>query len=262
MRVIISMLMLLSSFYANASVKIYENDTSILGFEQTGNSTKVTSTLYGGSAPLGENTSADCVVKYSLEAEGVNFKGRLISFYTDIMSYSGESKSTASFEPVGRVMTYISDISLDVCPVGTDFIGDYYLVSDRTSKYKSDFDSLIRFNYANALKVFHSEGVASAIGLLEPYVQQSINNGYYYPDIFNDYGFLLQQAGRNADAVTVLKVVVKNTPKRVVAYLNIADAYWGLGDKVRSSQNYKKYIALMKSSHDEKIPVRAIDRSK
>ncbi|VDY63740.1 tetratricopeptide repeat protein [Shimwellia blattae] len=146
--------------------------------------------------------------------------------------------------------------------MATDFVGDYDLVSDKTAKYKSYFDILIKLNYTNALKVFRLRGVSSAIDLIEPYVQQSIHNDYYYADVFNDYGFLLQQAGRNVDAVTVLNIVVKNTPKRAVAYLNIADAYWASGDVTKSSQNYKEYIKLMKISHNNKIPKRAIDRSK
>ena len=263
MRVITSLFVLFSfCANANANVKIYENDTSILSLEQAGGSAGITSTLYGGSNQSGESSPADCVVKYSLAPEGVNFKGNLIPFFTDVMSYSGKSKSTASFELVGRVMTYVSDTPLDVCPMGTDFIGDYDLVNDKIPNYKTDFDALIKFNYENALKSFRSKDVDAAIAFLEPYMQQSMHDGYYYPDIFNDYGFLLQQAGRNSDAITVLNVVVKNTPKRMVAYLNIADAYWGLGDKVKSSQNYKKYINLMQSSHNDKIPERAFDRSK
>lgn len=262
MRVITSLFMLSFSLCVNANVKIYENDTSILSVEQTGDNSKISSTLYGGSNQSGEASPADCAVKYSLEFDGVNFKGRLISFYTDIMSYSGDNKKTASFETKRNIMTYFSDVSLDVCPIGSDFAGDYYLVNYETDKYKYDFDSLIKLNYTNALKHFHSKDVPSAITLLEPYVQQSIHSNYFYPDIFNDYGFLLQQAGRNEDAVTILNIVVKNAPKRMVAYLNIADAYWALGEEAKSSQNYKKYISLMQSAHNNKIPKRAIDRSK
>ncbi|QBC01246.1 tetratricopeptide repeat protein [Enterobacter cloacae] len=262
MKMITSIFFLSFAFYANAGVQIYANDTSVLVLERIEGKAGVTSTLYGGSSDSGASSPADCVIKYSLENAGNNYKGVLIPFSTEVMSYSSESKNVASFEPNGSVITYLSDTAPDICPMGTDFTGDYDLVSIKKPEYKKDFDSLIKFNYTNALNVFRSKDITRSIVLLEPYIQTAIDNNYYYPDVFNDYGFLLQQSGRNKDAVRILILVVKNTPKRTVAYLNLADAYWGIGDKSNASQNYKKYISLMAGASYGKIPSRAIERSK
>ncbi|WP_416260558.1 tetratricopeptide repeat protein [Gibbsiella quercinecans] len=178
------------------------------------------------------------------------------------MSYSNESKNLASFEPTGSMMTYLSNTTPDVCPIGTDFTGDYDLVNMKKPEYKKDFDTLIKLNYTNAINVFRSKDITRSIMFLEPYIQTALDNNYYYPDIFNDYGFLLQQAGRNKDAVRILSLVVKNTPKRAVAYLNLADAYWDAGDKLNASLNYKKYISLKADANHDNIPIRAIERSK
>ena len=98
--------------------------------------------------------------------------------------------------------------------------------------------------------------------LLEPYIQTALDNNSYYPNVLNDYGFLLQQAGRNKDSVRILSLVVKYTPKRTVAFLKLADAYWGVGDKLNASLNYKKYTSLNTDANHDKIPIRAIERSK
>lgn len=261
MKVIISAFVLFFSSYAAASIQIYENDTGVLGLEKTEGKTEVTSTLYGGSNDSGAASPADCVVKYSLKIDGGNYRGILIPFSTEYMSYSNE-KNEASFEPNGSVITYLSNAFLDICPMGTDFTGDYNLVDVRNPDYKNNFDALIKLNHTNALNLFNSEDVYRAIELLEPYIRESISNNYYYSNIFNDYGFLLQQAGRNSDALSILNLVIKNTPKRTVVYLNIADAYWGGGDKFNAAKNYKKYISLMNGVNNSKIPSRAIERSK
>lgn len=261
MRKIISIFFLSFSFYVNSSVQIYSNDTSILGLERTKSGEVLTSTLYGGSNGSGAASPADCIIKYTLSVEDKTYKGLLIPFTTEAMSYSSEKKSTATFEFYDDKITYLSDMVPDVCPMGTDFIGDYKLVREKDIAYKSDFDSLIGFNYTNALKVFRKESAAKAATLLEPYIQESISKKFYYQNIFNDYGFLLQQAGKNDDAIDILKVVINKSPKRVVAYLNIADAYWEVGDNKKSMENYKEYISLMESYNSRDIPKRAIERS-
>jgi len=259
---ITSVFFLSFAFYANAGIQIYASDTSVLVLEKLEEKAEVTSTLFGGSNDSGASSPADCVIKYSLESVGNNYKGVLIPFTTETMSYSNESKNVASFEPTGSMMTYRSNATPDVCPIGTDFTGDYDLVNMKKSEYKKDFDTLIKLNYTNGINVFRSKDITRSIMFLEPYIQTALDNNYYYPDIFNDYGFLLQQAGRNKDAVKILSLVVKNTPKRAVAYLNLADAYWDVGDKLNASLNYKKYTSLKTYANHDKIPIRAIERSK
>jgi hypothetical protein len=82
-------------------------------------------------------------------------------------------------------------------------------------------------------------------------------------DKFNDLGFFLEQGGECLKAIPVLLKVVERFPARTVAYLNLADAYWGVNNNLEANNNYSKYVALMRENGKElKIPKRAIDRSK
>ncbi|MBK5377526.1 tetratricopeptide repeat protein [Pseudomonas sp. TH43] len=87
---------------------------------------------------------------------------------------------------------------------------------------------------------------------------------YYYPGMVqwsNDLGFLFSEAGFYQEAIELLKVVVAENPDRTVAYLNLADAYWGEGLKELSVENYKKYSLLMQQSGKAaKVPKRVGER--
>ncbi|PZX01904.1 hypothetical protein DFS28_101251 [Pseudomonas sp. 478] len=88
---------------------------------------------------------------------------------------------------------------------------------------------------------------------------------YYFPKNpgwSNDLGFLFEESGHYGEAVELLSYIVANNPDRVVAYLNLADSYWGLGNKKQAAENYKKYTSLMvQSGKNAKIPKRVIERS-
>jgi len=49
----------------------------------------------------------------------------------------------------------------------------------------------------------------------------------YHPHIYNVYGYFLQQAGMNQQAIVYLSIVKNKSPNRIVIYLNLADTYWG-----------------------------------
>lgn len=79
--------------------------------------------------------------------------------------------------------------------------------------------------------------------------------------VFNDIGYYWQQAGFNHDAIWLLNKVIENDPQRMVAYLNIADAYWAEGDKATAAKNYNMYAQLMASGgKQQKIPGRVKER--
>jgi hypothetical protein len=88
---------------------------------------------------------------------------------------------------------------------------------------------------------------------------------YYFsknPGWSNDLGFLFEESGHYGEAVELLSYVVAQNPDRAVAYLNLADSYWGLGKKELAAENYKKYNSLMvQSGKTAKIPKRVIERS-
>ena len=92
-----------------------------------------------------------------------------------------------------------------------------------------------------------------------------IAEAYFYPDKVgwsNDLGFLFAEAGYYSESVELLRKVISENPERTVAYLNIADAYWGLSQKDLAAENYKKYISMMQQSGKAmKIPKRVLERS-
>ncbi|WP_085578991.1 MULTISPECIES: M48 family metallopeptidase [unclassified Pseudomonas] len=88
---------------------------------------------------------------------------------------------------------------------------------------------------------------------------------YYYPQHpgwSNDLGFLLGEAGYYAESIQLLNAVIAHNPERTVAYLNLADGYWGVDDKQRASAAYKQYASRMsEAGKAPRIPPRVLERS-
>jgi len=69
---------------------------------------------------------------------------------------------------------------------------------------------------------------------------------------YNNIAYYLQKAGANEEAVYLLEKILEKFPKRTVAYYNLGDAYWALGDKKRAIKAYMTYIEQMKAKGKEK----------
>lgn len=77
----------------------------------------------------------------------------------------------------------------------------------------------------------------------------------------NDYVYYLCRNKNSVLAARLLKEVHKKFPERVVAILNLADAYWDIGMKSDACPIYKEYIAKMtKNGKDGRIPQSAKSR--
>ncbi len=80
---------------------------------------------------------------------------------------------------------------------------------------------------------------------------------------YNDVGFFLLEAKQYGQAIYILENVLYKYPNRIVAYINLGDAYWGLDNKSDAKEAYKKYIELMKANGKQsKIPQRIYNREK
>jgi hypothetical protein len=64
----------------------------------------------------------------------------------------------------------------------------------------------------------------------------------------NDYAYYLYRNKNSVLAALLLKEIHKKFPERVVAILNLADAYWDIGMKSDACPLYKEYIAKMKKN--------------
>jgi len=61
----------------------------------------------------------------------------------------------------------------------------------------------------------------------------------------NNIAYYLQKANANEEAIYLLEKILKKFPKRTVAYYNLADAYWELGEKKKAIEAYMTYIEQM-----------------
>lgn len=81
--------------------------------------------------------------------------------------------------------------------------------------------------------------------------------------MLNDYAFYAEKYGQPIPAIIILNGIINRDPERVVAYLNLADAYWDINSFDSARTKYKKYIELMKKEGKEnKIPSIVFERSK
>ncbi|OCL97661.1 hypothetical protein AAX29_01814 [Aliarcobacter thereius] len=77
---------------------------------------------------------------------------------------------------------------------------------------------------------------------------------------YNDIAYYLHQADANEEAIFLLEKIIEKYPNRIVAYLNLADAYIAINDKEKAKKNYKRYVELMKQDNkEEKIPKRVLE---
>ncbi len=78
----------------------------------------------------------------------------------------------------------------------------------------------------------------------------------------NDFAYSLGNINPSF-AIDLLQKIIKKYPNRFVVYLNLADNYWAINKKDLAKENYKKYIALMKSQNKDlkKIPQEVWERA-
>jgi len=249
---------------ANAGVTLYKNDFTVMSVEEhTEKSVSLTATLNGGSSDMGESSPADCIIKLGLVKTGKGGLASLLPFSSELMGYTDHEKEIAAFNIGVNQFTLSFLKNVDVCPIGTDFSGDYFLVNKESKEFESSFNELLNNNYSNATKLFHAGKTDMAISLLEPYMSESLANKIYNQNIYNDYGYFLQLVGMHKEAIKYLSVVEKESPNRTVVYLNLADSYWVEGNIQDAKKNYKKYVDMMKrTGKRNNIPPRAVERIK
>ena len=97
-------------------------------------------------------------------------------------------------------------------------------------------------------------------------VEEGAKNGKNYPEFLlanllyknysqgaktltqlNDIAYYLQKNGHNKEAVLLLESLLDTYPKRTVAYYNLGDAYWDLGQKNKAKKMYEIYVKQMES---------------
>ncbi|MGU3373772.1 tetratricopeptide repeat protein [Chryseobacterium sp. M5A1_1a] len=75
-------------------------------------------------------------------------------------------------------------------------------------------------------------------------------------DDYNNIAFALSKNGNQKAAIELLNQITTKFSGRTVAYLNLADSYWNIGEKDKAINCYKEYLSLMKTQKKDlrKIP--------
>jgi tetratricopeptide (TPR) repeat protein len=76
----------------------------------------------------------------------------------------------------------------------------------------------------------------------------------------NNYAYYLQLQGKHEEVIPVFEKIIEMDPNRTVAYLNLADSLWAVGDKKNAGAKYSEYVALCRKIHYDSVPGRVKDR--
>lgn len=81
---------------------------------------------------------------------------------------------------------------------------------------------------------------------------------------YNNIAYYQEQNKEYNNSIFILDKILLQYPIRVVAWLNYADAKWGLNNKQESKEAYVKYYNLMNSQSKDmaRVPQRVKDRMK
>jgi tetratricopeptide (TPR) repeat protein len=152
-------------------------------------------------------------------------------------------------------------------------------LSDLRIKAASDYKKLMMTDVVEQLDkalALYRKGQTEAVSTVMANFLMDGGSGHCYPDSYiaqkydfaqspgwsNDLGFLFGETGYYAESTELLNAVIARNPTRTVAYLNLADSYWGLNNKALAAQAYKRYASLMTDAGKvSKIPARVAERS-
>lgn len=128
---------------------------------------------------------------------------------------------------------------------------------EKEPEIKQYFDLIKNLSQENRIEELKLAGNKFVLNyILEKITLKSSNLSQY-----NDIGYYLERSKIYDEAIYVLEKVVEKFPKRTVAYINLGDAYWGLGDQSKAKEAYKKYTVQMeKKNKSGKIPPRVRER--
>ena len=108
----------------------------------------------------------------------------------------------------------------------------------------------ILIEYLNSIRSYDA---AELVGYIDPGNVEDVN----------DLAFYLSEDGRSLDAIPLLEKIVEMFPGRVVAKLNLADAYWDRDFEKKAATLYGEYYREMSAINlKQQIPSRVFVRMK
>ena len=146
------------------------------------------------------------------------------------------------------------------------------IISIQRDEKDTIYDESLTIDYIISPKYSLQEFV-SAVKTMDIALKNSLSKEYvsYYLEKFplssknlttyNNIAYYLQKASANKEAIYLLEKILKKYPNRTVAYYNLGDAYWAIGEKEKAKQAYRTYIKQMKAKGKEKkIPKTVLQR--
>ena len=254
---------------AQKSLALYVSDLGSAAITEVQGSTSLL--VLAGGNDNGQATSGSCVIAASLTAVEGGFKGNLFPFSTGLNSYSEEQaqgkKINVESDSAAIVITDVDDVG--ICALDNSLVNRYGKILLDDKKHKVVYSEMIDLAHANALSLFKKGKKEEAIIGLSPYAEN------YKPawladkelagvvvSAINDYAYFLQENNQAAESIPFLKDIVTAQPNRAVAWLNLADSNWAVGNKNDAVKQYSEYKKLMLSVNKKsKIPSRVFERS-
>jgi hypothetical protein len=175
---------------------------------------------------------------YNIEStrQGISIKGNILKRMIPFQNYTFED-------------------DLEMCAIYS-FSG----YQEEETPVVDDYYNLIKLNYnSQKQSLMNLYGDRIVLDFILDNIEFSKENLTKY----NDIAYYLEQSKEYDEAVFLLEKIINVFPDRTVAYLNLGDAYWGLGNTDKAKKAYKIYFGQMKESRKgPKIPYRVLERMK
>ena len=208
-----------ANFFINKS---NENGTIIIGAER-GASLKVTKILY-----FKYISNMDNWFLYKEENSEVEYEDHLPNISVDYHPYSLgiDGKKYPANEKL-----YLQDSLQNKKISETIFNEEYNKL--KSSKYLKKYD--FKYSYEDLYLLIKN------IPITEINIDKYNNLAFY----------IAQNEKKIPEAIYLYKQILQKYPNRTVAYLNLADSYWAIGNQDLAKEHYKKYVEQMKSQNKD-----------
>jgi len=163
------------------------------------------------------------------------------------------------------------------------FAGGYTNQHISLKQYKENISMLLSWTGIYEVRMSDNKTLTDVNDLIEKYYNHNYNDSIdlvadiiplefcivsnigskNYLKSHNNSAYYLERLNYFNEAIYILLPLIKEFPNRLVAYINLGDAYWGLNDTGNAKEAYQKYIELMKANgKGNKIPGRIWNRIK
>lgn len=254
--------------FAHASLGLYESKQGVIGLSVLEG--RYILIAIAGGQPLGAATAGDCVIVARGVEENNKLMGVLIPFKSAYFSYDqvlSEERSIVLEMKDDAVVLEDVD-TLGICGLEVSFIDIYHRVSESSGKYKDNYLELLSLARDISMSKYREKDLIGAIETAKPYAENlplewlnEPRQGENLSEFINNYAFFLQSAGQPEAAIKLLKNLVSLKPRRTVAWLNLADAYWDARQFNNARSCYAKYKKIMEESKKSSaVPARVHER--